>query len=160
MSPQRICYRKGDLFSAAHEEGVAFAHAVNCQGVWGSGIAVEFKNRYPRSFEAYRAVCLENHAGVNVGSIVGHASLHLDIDRLVGCLYTSWGYGPQRASVPNILAATATAVAELLSNDKVKGVFSPKINAGLFGVPWEYTAAIIEGALILRPDKFWFVYEK
>ena len=40
----------GDLFtSAAH----ALVNAVNCVGVMGKGIALEFKQRYPKNFEAY-----------------------------------------------------------------------------------------------------------
>ena len=32
-------------------------NTVNCVGVMGKGIALDFKNRYPRMFEEYQAPC-------------------------------------------------------------------------------------------------------
>jgi hypothetical protein len=35
----------------------AYVNTVNCVGVMGAGIALEFKKRYPKMFEHYRAQC-------------------------------------------------------------------------------------------------------
>ena len=40
----------GDLFE---QDVDAFVNAVNCVGVMGAGIALEFKRRFPRMFEDY-----------------------------------------------------------------------------------------------------------
>lgn len=49
-----IEYIEGDLFkSPAH----VIVNTVNTVGVMGKGIALEFKQRYPQMFEAYRTVC-------------------------------------------------------------------------------------------------------
>ncbi|KAF3891950.1 hypothetical protein GY631_4499 [Trichophyton interdigitale] len=40
---ENITEIEGDLFLAP--EGAALIHACNCQGSWGKGIALEFKNR-------------------------------------------------------------------------------------------------------------------
>ena len=47
-----------DLFEHL-TQGTYLAHGVNCMGVMGRGIAVEFKERWPRMYEEYRAKCKE-----------------------------------------------------------------------------------------------------
>lgn len=38
----------------------AYVNTINCVGVMGAGIALEFKNRYPLMFEAYKLACLQH----------------------------------------------------------------------------------------------------
>ncbi len=38
----------------------AYVNTVNCIGVMGAGIALEFKNRYPKMFEHYKEQCLKH----------------------------------------------------------------------------------------------------
>ena len=45
---------KADLFTINAD---AYAHGCNVQGVMGSGIAREFKDRYPAMFKEYRSYC-------------------------------------------------------------------------------------------------------
>ena len=49
-----IEFVRGDLFDADVE---AITNAVNCIGVMGKGIALEFKKRFPQNFIAYKAAC-------------------------------------------------------------------------------------------------------
>jgi hypothetical protein len=35
----------------------AYVNTINCQGVMGAGVALEFKNRYPKMFEHYKDKC-------------------------------------------------------------------------------------------------------
>ena len=44
----------GDLLSADTE---AIVNTVNCVGVMGKGIALQFKRAYPANFEAYEKAC-------------------------------------------------------------------------------------------------------
>lgn len=46
--------RDGDLLASGAE---ALVNAVNCAGVMGKGIALEFRRRFPANFAAYRAAC-------------------------------------------------------------------------------------------------------
>lgn len=50
-SYREIC---GDIFTSGAE---ALVNTVNCVGVMGKGLALEFKRRYPDLFSAYRAAC-------------------------------------------------------------------------------------------------------
>jgi O-acetyl-ADP-ribose deacetylase (regulator of RNase III) len=49
-----ITWRDGDLFASGLP---ALAHGVNCRGVMGAGIAVQFRQRWPGMYEAYRKRC-------------------------------------------------------------------------------------------------------
>ena len=52
-----ISFREGDLFTC----GIAdIAHGVNCKGVMGAGIAVQFRKRWPQMYESYRRRCLRD----------------------------------------------------------------------------------------------------
>ncbi|WP_310538888.1 macro domain-containing protein [Phenylobacterium sp.] len=49
-----IQFTKGDILAADVE---ALVNTVNCVGIMGRGIALQFKNEYPANFEAYAAAC-------------------------------------------------------------------------------------------------------
>ncbi|NJN16011.1 MAG: macro domain-containing protein [Oscillochloris sp.] len=49
-----IHYRTGDLLQSDAE---ALVNAVNCIGVMGRGIALQFKKAFPDNFTAYAAAC-------------------------------------------------------------------------------------------------------
>ena len=46
--------KSGDLLK---ENVEAIVNTVNCVGVMGKGIALQFKQRWPRNFQAYEAAC-------------------------------------------------------------------------------------------------------
>lgn len=49
-----IEYASGDILKC---EAEAIVNTVNCVGVMGRGIALQFKNAYPDNFKAYAAAC-------------------------------------------------------------------------------------------------------
>ncbi|GGB57813.1 hypothetical protein GCM10011505_43370 [Tistrella bauzanensis] len=49
-----IEFRTGDILQADAE---ALVNTVNCVGVMGRGIALQFKNIFPENFKAYAAAC-------------------------------------------------------------------------------------------------------
>ena len=85
----------GDLFDT-HAE--AICHQVNCQGVMGSGIALQVKQKYPCVFEAYKDYCKE-HQGDLLGRVQGVVCHGITIYNLFaqdkygydGKCYTSYG---------------------------------------------------------------------
>ena len=46
-----IEFTTGNIFESDAE---ALVNAVNCVGVMGRGIALQFKNKYPENFKAYQ----------------------------------------------------------------------------------------------------------
>jgi O-acetyl-ADP-ribose deacetylase (regulator of RNase III) len=49
-----LTFRSGDLFDST---AVALVNPVNCVGVMGAGLALEFKRRFPAAFVDYQAAC-------------------------------------------------------------------------------------------------------
>ena len=49
-----VTLRSGDLLK---EDSEAIVNTVNCVGVMGKGIALQFKQRWPQNFKAYAAAC-------------------------------------------------------------------------------------------------------
>jgi O-acetyl-ADP-ribose deacetylase (regulator of RNase III) len=49
-----IEYKSGDMFDEPTE---AIVNTVNCVGVMGKGVALEFKRRWPENFKAYKKLC-------------------------------------------------------------------------------------------------------
>ena len=127
------------LFDAP--KGSILIHACNAQGVWGSGIAKEFAKRFPHAYEIYRARCK------SMKDVVGMCFLIDDGDYTIACLITSFNYGEHRDFVSTILENTQAAIDDLLiQNDGRQELHTCKINAGLFGVPWEKTLKILEAS--------------
>lgn len=50
-----LIFCTGDIFET--EQEVALAHGCNCAGAMGKGIAVEFKQRWPEMYRAYKNIC-------------------------------------------------------------------------------------------------------
>jgi ADP-ribose 1''-phosphate phosphatase len=143
-----ITYIKGDLFSAP--KGSVLIHAVNTQGVWGGGIAKEFKKRFPYSYGEYRKACMQlNHRLLGACLIVTN-----DEGYDIACLFTSNGYGQLTDSEESILNATKRSVFELCEATQGKELHACKFNSGLFRVPWEKTEAIL-----LETGKKFTIYE-
>jgi len=92
----------------------------------------------------------------------------------VGCLFTSLSYGKRKDSQKEILKNTELAVRDLINQvnewnskcgssskdgdgsmqmEKIERIWSCKINAGLFGVPWNKTLEVLENIVLLTKDK-------
>lgn len=130
---------KGSLFDAP--KGTIIIHACNTKGSWGAGIAREFARRFPKAYETYHEICLkEGHL------LLGRCLLIPDKSGyVIGCLFTSKGYGRYAGTPANILLATRLAIADLILQNPAKlPMHMCKINSGLFRVPWDDSKAILK----------------
>lgn len=128
---------KGNLFDAP--EGSIIIHACNTKGVWGSGIAKAFAQKFPKARDIYARVCEMKGA-----SLIGTCLLIPAGSHTIACLFTSKSYGQYVDPPARILKATETAIADLIrQNVDGKSLHTCKINSGLFRVPWPQTKAIL-----------------
>lgn len=142
-----ITYVKGDLFSAK----CALLHACNCRQQWGNGVARTFANKFPRAYDAHKK---------HKASLGGIQVIDCDTQPIV-CLFTSHGYGHSVDPVDKILQNTELSLSALGLHylGKQVQIASPKINAGLFRVPWGKTEKLIESFLDANPNVSWTIYE-
>lgn len=147
-----LIYKQMSLFDAP--EGSILVHACNAEGIWGSGIAAEMKERYPEQYEFYKV-----HAH-NLGSSVfdGISQEKHNICNLI----TSSLDSKHPDSIEDILINTATSLSDFLDHyrefDGETKIYSNKFNSGIFNVPWEKTEFILK-LLINRYKVKWTVCE-
>lgn len=146
------------LFDAP--EGSILVHACNSQGVWGSGIAKEFKKRFPEDFEYYKFL-VESYNSM-LGTMCSESAYSTSHKYAVGWIVTSHDYGPKKDPPEVIKIHTAIALdqfCERLLHPKSPGkiVYSNKFNSGLFAVPWEETELILKTVLKRYPEIKWIV---
>lgn len=154
-----IKYKAMSLFNAPI--GSIIIHAVNAQGVWGNGIAKEFKERYPLSFAYYTELC-RNMKTIGFGTFKNFK----EEKHQVGWICTSQNYGANKDNEIAILANTKVALLNLcdeieatriLNGFSSIDVYSNKFNSGLFGVKWEKTEEILKQVLDKYPKVNWIV---
>jgi ADP-ribose 1''-phosphate phosphatase len=92
-----IVYVNDDLFNAP--KGSILAHACNCQGVWGSGVAKQFAERFPESYEDYKIVCkvLKKETIPGLACVLKYENGHIVI-----ALFTSENYG-EKVDAPDVI---------------------------------------------------------
>jgi hypothetical protein len=113
-------------------------------------VAAEMKRRFPWAYEQ------EGKRGILPGEAQVYENPDGTLDIL--CLYTSTGYGVMRDPAGRILINTFRSLAMSMDwFDSGVRIHSPKINAGLFGVPWERTAILIDAFVEVTGVK-WVVY--
>lgn len=152
-----IEYKKGDIFSEPSRDRI-ITHSVNCMGVWGAGIALEFANRYPEAYSRYNSLC-----NIYKRNMLGRGIVIEGDKDFIGCLFTSFGYGKKKDNKKQILENTQKAITDLLINAQISlshkiEIHSPMINSGLFSVPWAETEKIINECLKVYPEIKWIVW--
>ena len=148
-----IQYIQGDFFSATN---CFLLHACNCQRNWGSGVAAQFARLFPGAYRQHQII------SANKPGEIQFLPTPAEVDGII-CLFTSDGYGRYVDSPDTIVKNTEKSLKTLedffaLRDIGTIKIASPKINAGLFNVPWEQTAGLIEDFLIRNPKVEWMVY--
>ncbi|RAL16928.1 uncharacterized protein BO97DRAFT_452941 [Aspergillus homomorphus CBS 101889] len=170
----RILEIEGNLFDAPN--GAALIHSCNCRGVWGKGIAKEFRGKYPNAYLFYRAHCREYAAHPEEVVVTGEAGprriqlpegtallippqpgdsqFNGGRQHWIICLFTSPGFGTQVSPVNILLENTECAVSNLkkeINQLRAQGIamgslWSCRFNSGLFGVDWAHSRDILVGS--------------
>lgn len=163
MEKLQVLEQKGDLFDVP--QNTLIAHACNCKASWSAGIASEFKKRYPQAYVQYNQACMKEDIKLLGKSKIFKSSMsrkYIDdatddnrVTYYIGCLFTSYNYGKNKDTASKILENTKNSVEDLLlqvdicnrsteEKDKIKEIRIPRINAGLFSIPWNKTKDILE----------------
>lgn len=134
----KIDYIEGNIFTNL-QEGDAIMHSCNCQAKWGSGFAKELAKRFPDIYKRHK----EN----NDVHIIGEFEYLYDDNIKFINLFTSEYYGKLKDPPDVILHNTKEALVTLykwLHYIDSYVIKMPKINSGLFEVPWNDTESIIK----------------
>lgn len=148
-----IEYRSGDILRS---EAEALVNTVNCVGVMGRGIALQFKNAFPENFKAYAAACKREQ--VQPGRMFVFETGQLTPPRYI-INFPTKRHWRGKSRIEDIEAGLAALVAEIRTRH-IRSIALPPLGSGLGGLDW--TAEVrprIEAALKALDDVQVIVYE-
>lgn len=125
--PEMIELRQGNLFNSGAE---AIVNPVNCVGVMGRGLALEFKERFPANFKAYQAACKSGR--LRPGHLLVHSQTG-DVKFIINFPTKDHWRG---ASKMSYIVDGLQALTEQLSAHQIASVAIPPIGCGLGGLAW------------------------
>jgi O-acetyl-ADP-ribose deacetylase (regulator of RNase III) len=140
---------KGDLLASNCE---IIAHGANCFHTFGSGIAKQIREQYPKAFEAdYRTI---KGSKEKLGSY-SFADVSSDKSRkYIVNLYTQYTFGTDKVQLDyEALIKSLVHLKRLAGNNLKIGI--PRIGCGLAGGDWNAVKAIIN---YVFHDKDIYVY--
>ena len=134
-----IEYKTGDLFD---EDVEALVNSVNCVGVMGRGIALQFKNRFPANFKAYAKAC--NLDEVRPGRVFVYESGQMTNPRYIVNFPTK-RHWRGKSRMEDIEAGLVDLVREVEERN-IRSIAIPPLGTNLGGLQWADVRPRIEAA--------------
>ena len=132
----------------------ALVNPVNCVGVSGKGLALEFKRRFPENFEAYRAFCKCNAMFIGDVFIPEKGP---GIPRFIVNFPTKQHW--KHKSNLNGIALGLCSLRRAICSFAISSIAIPALGCGLGGLAWEDVRRLIAIALDNLPDVEILVYK-
>ncbi len=147
-----IEYVVGDILAS---EAEALVNTVNCVGIMGRGIALQFKNAFPENYKAYAKACdLEQ---VQPGHMFIFENNRLHEPRYI-INFPTKRHWKGKSRMGDIETGLAALVHEIKKR-KIRSIAVPPLGSGLGGLNWAEVRPRIEQALGNIPDLRVVVYE-
>ena len=135
-----IEYKVGDILA---EDVEALVNTVNCVGVMGRGIALQFKNVFPENFKAYAAACKRDE--VLPGRMNFFETGQLTNPRYIINFPTKRHW--RGKSRMDDIDSGLKALAEEIKSRNIRSIAIPPLGSGLGGLDWMIVQPKIENAL-------------
>lgn len=147
-----IEYKQGDILQSDAE---AIINTVNCVGVMGRGIALQFKNAYPDNFKAYALAC-------KAEQVVPGKMFVFDTGRLTGPRYIinfpTKRHWKGKSRIEDIVAGLDELVA-VIQRYAIRSIAIPPLGSGLGGLDWQQVKPLIEAAVQPLKEVQVLIYE-
>lgn len=147
-----IEFRKGNLLTADVE---ALVNTVNCVGIMGRGIALQFKRIYPANFKAYEAACKRNEVQPGRMFVFETGSM-MNPKYIVN--FPTKRHWRGKSRIEDIESGLVALVDEIRTR-KIRSIAVPPLGAGLGGLDWSDVRPRIEEALSTLSDVDVVVFE-
>ena len=135
-----IEFATGNLLSADVE---ALVNTINCVGVMGRGIALQFKNAFPENFKAYQAACARE--AVRPGTMFVFETRHLTGPKFI-INFPTKRHWKGKSRMEDIDSGLAALVQEIRERG-IRSIAIPALGSGLGGLNWAEVRPRIEAAL-------------
>jgi len=147
-------YKAGDILA---EDAEALVNTVNCVGVMGRGIALQFKNEFPENFREYARACKREE--VRPGCMFVVETHKLASPRYIVNFPTKRHW--RGKSLMEDIDAGLIDLQRVIREKAIRSIAIPPLGSGLGGLDWKQVRPRIEEALrnfddvrvvIIEPD--------
>ncbi len=136
---------EGSLLDADVE---ALVNAVNCKGVMGKGIALQFKLAYPENFEQYRQAC--DAGDVHLGEMLIVSTGRTDNPAYIINFPTKYHWR-DRSRLDSIEAGLHSLISTV-KRLRIRSIAVPALGCGLGGLDWSDVKPLIKKAFAQVPN--------
>lgn len=133
-------FKSGDILA---EDAEALVNTVNCVGVMGRGIALQFKNAFPENFVAYEAACARNE--MQPGKMFVFETGQITNPRFI-INFPTKRHWRGKSRIEDIESGLRALVAEIRQR-KIHSIAIPPLGSGLGGLNWADVKPLIVKAL-------------
>lgn len=146
----------GDLLAAPVE---ALVNTVNCKGVMGKGIALQFRKAFPESYTHYREACKAGDVRLGKVLVFDRGGLaDEDRDPRYIIQFPTKAHWKNDSHLPDIEAGLDDLVATV-RRLKIQSIAVPPLGTGNGNLPWKEVRPRIEAAFAAAPDVRVLLYE-
>lgn len=148
-----LTFKTGDMFQ---ERAEAIVNTVNCVGVMGKGVALEFKRRWPENFKVYKRLCDKKQLRP------GKVYVHQDGDMLTGgrrflINFPTKDHWRAKSKMEFIDAGLDDFIDQVLKL-QIKSVAMPPLGCGNGGLDWREVKALLTEKLTPLEDVDFVVF--
>lgn len=147
-----IEFTSGDIIKCGAD---ALVNTVNCVGVMGRGIALQFKNAFPENFKAYEAAC--KREAVQPGRMFVFETGQLTPPRFI-INFPTKRHWRGKSRIEDIDAGLVD-LARVIRDKGIRCIAIPPLGSGLGGLDWNDVRPRIERALGQLEDVHVLVFE-
>jgi len=145
-------FRTGDILRADAE---ALVNTVNCVGIMGRGVALQFKKAFPENFKAYEAAC--SRQDVQPGRMFVYETGYVGNPRFI-INFPTKRHWRGKSRIEDIDAGLR-ALADVIKERQIRSVAIPPLGSGLGGLHWPDVRRRIEQFAHTLPDVSFTVFE-
>ena len=146
-----IEYKQGNLLE---ENTEALVNTVNCVGVMGKGIALQFKQAFPENFKEYKKAC--NFKEVQPGKMFITSTGELFPKYIIN--FPTKRHGQGKSRIEDIESGLKALIA-LVEQSNIKSISIPPLGCGNGGLNWLDVKPKIASAFIELPNVQVLIFE-
>ena len=135
-----ISYKSGNLLT---EDAEALVNTVNCVGVMGRGIALQFKRQFPENFKDYEKACKQE--SVVPGKMFVHETGNLTNPKYIINFPTKRHW--RGASRLEDIESGLSDLVNVIRKYEIRSIALPPLGCGLGGLDWNVVRKKIENKL-------------
>ena len=146
-----IIYKAGDIFQ---ENVQALVNPVNCVGIMGAGLALQFKKKFPENFKAYEKVCSQDE--MRPGKMFVFRQMDHEPEFIIN--FPTKRHWRDKSRMEDIDSGLA-ALADIVRQCDIHSIAVPPLGCGLGGLTWHMVREKIEKTMKSCPSTQCLVFE-